>query len=206
MFLKLSRSLEDVGVASVRYDFSGSGESDGDFENVTLSGEVEEANVILDSVLEDPRIDRRRVSLLGLSMGGLVASLVAGHRLQDVHKLALLAPAGNMADIVLQTAKAVGADLSADYFDYAGNRVGRAFALDVIGLDVYLQAKHYDGPVLLLHGSQDAVVPAAVSEAYREKCYGDTATLKLIEGADHTFNHAAWEQTVITSVRDFLQP
>jgi pimeloyl-ACP methyl ester carboxylesterase len=96
MFLKISRALEESGVAAFRYDFLGSGESDGNFEEMTVSKEVAEAHAILDSVKQDPRIDPERVMLLGMSMGGLVASLVAGDRPADVAKLMLLCPAGDM--------------------------------------------------------------------------------------------------------------
>lgn len=62
----------------VRFDFSGSGESDRNFEAVTLSGEVEEAKAILAYTRALSFVDPSRVFLAGLSMGGAVASIVAG--------------------------------------------------------------------------------------------------------------------------------
>jgi alpha/beta superfamily hydrolase len=43
IFVKLSRMLEARGIASIRFDFGGSGESDGDFIDMTISHELEEA-------------------------------------------------------------------------------------------------------------------------------------------------------------------
>lgn len=37
ILVKLSRLLETKGIASVRFDFAGSGESDGDFSEMTIS-------------------------------------------------------------------------------------------------------------------------------------------------------------------------
>jgi len=103
LFLKISRALEKQGIASFRFDFLGSGESDGDFEEMTVSKEIEEAHAIVDFVKRDGRIDPSRIYLLGLSMGGLVASVVAGERPNDVAKLILMAPAGNMYELITET-------------------------------------------------------------------------------------------------------
>ncbi|MBZ4647158.1 MAG: alpha/beta hydrolase [Clostridia bacterium] len=47
MFVRLSRELEKAGVGSVRFDFSGSGESDGLFEDMSVSNEIKEAKPVL---------------------------------------------------------------------------------------------------------------------------------------------------------------
>ena len=41
------------------------------------------------------------------------------------------------------------------------------------------------GPVLLLHGDRDGIVPMWCSEQYLET-YGANATLKVVEGENHT--------------------
>jgi pimeloyl-ACP methyl ester carboxylesterase len=204
LFLKISRELEKIGYAVFRYDFLGSGESDGDFEDMTVSKEIAEAGAILDSVQADPRVDPERVILLGMSMGGLVASVLAGDRPQDVHKLVLLCPAGNMYDFVKHQLDVYLADPTLNVVDMGGNLVGRAFGEDVKKLDVYGRAKHYPGEVLLIHGTNDPTVPFAVSGIYKEKCYGERVTIHPVEGADHTFNKHEWEQEVLRTIIAFL--
>lgn len=204
MFLKISRALEDRQIASFRLDFSGSGESDGNFEDMTLSTEVAEAHTIFDHVKEDPRIDAEQISLLGLSMGGLVASLVAGDCPQDVHRLALMAPAGDwMKRIVAQVSEQQLVDGQTMY-DHGGNLVGRGFAEDLHNLDTYPQARRYRGPVLLIHGSKDETVPPSVSDEYCAQAYGDRGEVHRIQGADHTFNSHSSEQEVLRLILSFL--
>ena len=41
LFVKCSRALARAGIASLRFDFYGSGESEGEFSEVTLQGETE---------------------------------------------------------------------------------------------------------------------------------------------------------------------
>ncbi|MCL6548215.1 MAG: lysophospholipase [Alicyclobacillus sp.] len=229
MYVKLSRELERRGVASFRFDFSGSGESDGDFEEMTVSGEVEEAKAILDHVRRWPGIDPDRVSLVGFSLGGLVASLTAGDRPDDVHKLVLIAPAANMPETVRQLAADAGVALPGSgpvrapapadirpqngaaasglppgVFDYGGNLIGFRFVVDVVNLEVFQRASAFRGPVCLIHGTADAAVPADVSRLYQERSYGGRARVHFVEGADHTFNGFAWEREVVQTACEFL--
>ena len=77
---ELSRRLCERGIASVRFDFAGSGDSDGRFEDMTVSSEVEDGLAILDYVKSLDFVDQSRIAIHGLSMGGCVASMVAGLR------------------------------------------------------------------------------------------------------------------------------
>ncbi|KPV42966.1 alpha/beta hydrolase [Alicyclobacillus ferrooxydans] len=213
IFLKISRALEAIGIASFRFDFAGSGESDGDFEDMTLAGEVSDAKAILEWVKDYPGVDANRVSLLGLSMGGLVASLVAGDRPDDVERLVLMAPAGTMYRLADEYDRQLAAGMAATRVrvegkdiagDHAGNLLGKAFIDGLRGFTPYDRAKAYNGPVLLIHGTKDEAVPYQVSHEYQENCYGDMAQLHIIEGADHTFNSYPWEQDVIGAITSFF--
>ncbi|WP_436664149.1 alpha/beta hydrolase family protein [Alicyclobacillus acidoterrestris] len=203
LFLKISRALEAQGIASFRFDFMGSGESDGDFEDMTASTEIRDAKEILAMVRRDKRILQDKVSLLGLSMGGYVAGIVAGDLPDAVHKLMLLAPAGNLRDIMQAVAAESGVQDDMREFDHGGDVVGRGLYEDVMRIDGFARAKPFRGPVLLVHGTGDSVVPYQVSVKYRDDVYGDAAELQLIEGADHTFNSRPWEQEVIRRVVSF---
>jgi pimeloyl-ACP methyl ester carboxylesterase len=196
--------LQRVCVASFRFDFSGIGESDGGFEDVTLSGVVLEAHAIFDLVEADPRIDTTRISVVGLSMGGLVASLVAGDGPDDVYRVALLAPGGGLIrSLVLDLLKDSGVDIDGDddFFDYLGNLVSRRSVHELSNFNVYQCAIKFDGPVLIIHGTADAIVPASVATDYRDQAYGGLAKVHFIEGGDHTFdNHASEAELVETLV------
>ena len=78
MFSRSARWLGERGVASLRIDFRGSGESEGAWEDTTFSGQISDTIAALDYVGGLEGIDAERISLLGLSQGGLVAAAVAG--------------------------------------------------------------------------------------------------------------------------------
>lgn len=206
LLLKISRKLERLGYACFRFDFLGSGESDGDFEDMTVSKEISEANSILDFVRNDPRIDESRVSVIGFSMGGLVASVLAGDRPDDIHKLLLMSPAGNMYDLIQHSMQTSNIDYEkATTYDHGGNLVGVEFVKDLKSIDVFERAKHFFKDVLLIHGIQDDVVPYEVSNRYQQECYGSKATIHFIDGANHTFDKFAWELEVIDTIESFFK-
>lgn len=206
LFWKISQVLEQLGVAVFRFDFGGSGESDGDFKDMTPSGEIREAKAILEMVKADPGVDENRVSLVGLSLGGFVASAVAGDLPDEIARLALLAPAGSFRESVERLKQEYRVTPEQSVFDHAGNLIGRGLVDDIATIDIYARAHPYQGPVLLVHGTNDEAVPYQVSLKYRDEVYRGKAELKLIDGADHTFNGADWEADVIASVANFLAP
>ncbi len=205
LFLKLSRALEAAGIASFRFDFAGSGESDGDFSEMTVSSELRDANAILDFVRVHPRVNHARITVCGLSLGGLVASLLAARRSQEIERLVLIAPAGNFKQIALAMLEA-NRDINPDsVFDYGGNPIGPAFAKEILTLDPYSSALGYNGPVLLVHGTEDARVPVSASERYLAEVYRENGQLVRIEGANHTFDSLTWEQALQGALLSFIQ-
>ncbi|MCJ7842370.1 alpha/beta hydrolase [Lederbergia sp. NSJ-179] len=205
LFLKISRALEEQGFASFRFDFLGSGESDGDFEDMTISKETDEAETIFNYVKTHPKVNEDRIIILGLSMGGLVASLLAGKLQNQVERLILMAPAGTIGISIERMREFTPYIESHDAYDHGGNLVGSAFGDDVKTIDVWKRASAYKGKVLLIHGTKDQAVPYEVSNLYIEKCYGDQATLHTIHDGDHTFNSYYWEKEVIETIIEFVE-
>jgi pimeloyl-ACP methyl ester carboxylesterase len=91
-FVRMSRLLEDEGIASVRVDLSGHGESDGDFFDVTISGEIAETRSVVRAVRAMDFVDPDRIGLIGMSMGGVVAGIVAAEE-PGIRALCLWSPA-----------------------------------------------------------------------------------------------------------------
>ncbi|RII86131.1 alpha/beta hydrolase, partial [Clavibacter californiensis] len=68
--------------------------------------------------------------------------------------------------------------------DLGGMGLGMAFVDEVLaGVDVYGPVTAYAGPVDVLHGTADQVVPVAYGARYGELMPG--ATFTAVEGADH---------------------
>ena len=81
-------------------------------------------------------------------------------------------------------------------------KLGRQYLLTTQQLDIFGTAAAYRGPVLLLHGDQDKIVPLWCSERYAET-YGERATLRIIPGVNHTITSHRSE--VVAYAVDFFQ-
>jgi len=192
----LSRELMRRGVASLRFDFRGSGESEGDFSEMTVAREVEDVHAAFRFVRELPDVDGTRVSLLGFSMGGMVAALSAAD--VQAERLALWAPA--LPNLWNPSRR----DLSTlpDVIDNNGWPMGRAFLAELQHLDPVSELRNFRGAVRVFHGDGDTVVPLEAGRQYAEAA---NAELVVVDGANHTFDSLGAVRFLYGATVDFLR-
>jgi pimeloyl-ACP methyl ester carboxylesterase len=75
---QLARALADGGLASLRYDKRGVGESPGDWRTVGLHDNVDDLGRARDALAARPEIDASRILLAGHSEGAILAAALAG--------------------------------------------------------------------------------------------------------------------------------
>ncbi len=189
MFVDLSRRFEALGIASLRFDFMGSGESDGCFSDMTVFTELDDANAILDFAKQLPSIDPDRIFLMGMSLGGAVAGMTAALRREEVRALILWAPGA-----VIPDACRAGRILDATFdpghlpeiIDLLGLPLGSGFVTTGFTLNIYEKTEAYDRPALILHGDADDIVSISYSETYQRKL--KNCKLIPVEGAGHSLD------------------
>jgi pimeloyl-ACP methyl ester carboxylesterase len=210
-FVAMSRLLEANGIASVRFDLSGHGESDGDFFDVTITGEIAETRAVLAAVRAFDFVDSERIGLVGMSMGGVVAGIVAAEE-PGIGALCLWSPAA-IAPFEIGKGYLKGRSLAAEieekgYFDADGYRMSPAHVEDIAGIDVYGRSGAYPGPVHILHGDKDEIAPLAYVRRYLDH-YDGNAELEVVDGADHAWasvpHRTALHQSTLRFLRRHLQ-
>jgi uncharacterized protein len=210
LFVSFSRLLARHGIASARFDFMGSGESDGEFQDMTLSGEIADALSVLDWLARVRGVDRRRRVLLGMSAGGTVAGCVAGDLAGEVRGLVLWSPAGEISERIRERAEALreaarsSAPQERDPMDYGGLRIGPRYLTDAAEVQVLRRSSAYAGPVLVACGTADTVIQPEVARRYAS-LYGPRARLVEIQGAGHVFEGLAWRQQLFRDTLEFIQ-
>ncbi len=204
IFVRFSRLLCNNGIASIRFDFMGSGESDGDFEDMTISTEIEDALDIFDFFREREEIDNESVFLLGLSMGGSIAGYIAALKDRDIRGLILWAPAGEMKGIIKFKMEQKEDQPGSHPIDMDGLKLGQEFITDAENLNILEITSRYSGKSMILHGTDDETVPYSVSQQYKD-IFGDRAVFNLIHGADHTFKKLIWQESIFRQSLDFIQ-
>lgn len=203
----LSRMLVKQGIASVRFDFLCNGESDGEFVDMTISGEIEDACAMVDYIHTLKEVDTDRVALFGLSMGGAVAAVAAARKKEQVKTLCLCCPAANASDDA-RNMRIKGIDVSdvleKGYSDIGGIAIGKAFYEDALTIDFYEMSKGFDKEVYLVHGDKDFIAPIENSKKYLD-IYGEKANLSVVEGGDHSFTKLSTNQKRLELIVDYLK-
>jgi len=203
LFVKCSRALERAGVASLRFDFFGSGESEGELEHATLESEITDAEDAVNFTRCEGGIDPGRVGLLGLSLGGAVASLIA----ERVHARSLVlwaAPAHLPHLRSLADRYARPLPDSTDTREYGGHRVSRRFLEAVDHYDPLAAIAGFLEPTLIVHPERDEYLPLSNPEDYYRASGASVKETIIVPDADHTFTSVASERQVIDrSVRWF---
>jgi putative redox protein len=190
-----------TGMTIVRFDFSFVGDSGGNFEDLTVSGEVDDLHGALDFVAS---LEPRRCVVLGSSLGGTVALLGAAERPELVDAVATIAA---VADASLFTLGLSAADKSA--WRHTGTRKWRdglmrsSFLDDVEGLDVLASVKRLACPLLIMHGDRDDVVPLAHAELIAGAAAGPT-TLRVFPGVGHRFEEPGALDALLDCVDEWL--
>lgn len=203
----LARSLAKEGIASVCFDFGGHWKSEGKMEKMTVGKEIEDALAMWEYVKALPYVTR--IGLLGHSQGGVVASMTAGilsERGEAPDALVLIAP-GSVIQDACKGGKFFGAEFDpADPPEYVKcfgiMKLGREYILSTQELDIYGTAKGYTGPVRLIHGSKDTIVPMSCSEKF-VGTYSQDAELIVVEGENHMITRKL--KTVVSHAVSFFK-
>lgn len=183
----VSRILCDAGIACVRFDFMGSGESDGDFQDMSILTETADTEAVLRFVQHLDFVDTGRIAIQGLSQGGMVAFLVAARHPDELACISTWSPAlvihdccknRDLMGVSIQNIEETG------WVDFHGIKLGKQYYLDGISCDVYKEAARYHGPVQIVHGIDDPIVPCSYVQQMKD-ILGDRCSLYLYEGMAH---------------------
>lgn len=205
MFSRAARWLGERGIASLRIDFRGSGESDGAWEDTTFSGQIADAIAALDYVetLED--IDSDKISILGLSQGGLVGAAAAG-RDARVSNLVLWSAVSNPVmsygillgyDTLLAGVAAGDEALTITLPWGAETMLKGPFFEDVFRVDPVAEIASYKGPLLAITGARDDTVTPQPQAGQVFLDYHDGAEALVVLDGDHVFDVLAGGVTAV---------
>ena len=185
----IADKLEAQGIASIRFDFYGHGDSEGEFWRHTVPMEIEDALKVYEYVRDLRYVST--VSVLGHSQGGVVASMVAGKLGAEVKAAVLMAPAAVLRDDAIR-GNTMGAqydplNLEGEYVEMFGGRakLGNDYIRTAFSLPIYETAANYNGALGVIHGTGDRTVPYTYGIRYTEQ--SPNAELYILPGEDHGF-------------------
>lgn len=188
----LAADAKAHGREFLRYDASGHGGSGGRFIDGTIGGWLGDALLVLD------RVRASKVVLVGSSIGGWLALLLAIARPETVSGLLLVAPAPDMTRRVLaQLPPDARHRLAEDGVWHRPSRYGEAIPITRGMLDDGERHCLLDAPIAIgcqvriLHGQQDADVPWEGSLRLANLLAATDVHLTLVKDGDHRLSRPA---------------
>lgn len=190
-----ARELASHGIVTMTFDFRGGAEtnrSDGTPRDMSVMTEAHDLEAVLAMARGWDCVDEGRIVIMGGSQGGAVTSIVAERAQSQVAGVVLLYPAFSIFDHVHRACSSL--DEVPESNDLLGwLTVGSRYATDVWDYDFY-QHMSYEGPVLIIHGSDDSVIPISYSRraarTYRNCEY------HTIRHGTHGFSGPAYDEAM----------
>jgi pimeloyl-ACP methyl ester carboxylesterase len=199
---RLSRILAEQGFATLRVDYRGSGESDGDYSFTTLSTQISDALAAVEYLTQNQQnvVNTHSIGMVGHSQGGLVASVAASRDervdsvvvwsapnspfcyesvfARDFIKQGLALPDGGSITVELV--------IGGEFYGYID--LGKGFFQDLFKIDPVAAIASYKRPLMYIAGKYDTIVwpQPAVGEMFL-KYHKGIEKLVALDG-DHEFN------------------
>jgi len=205
VFTRAANAWAAKGLASLRIDFRGGGDSEGSFEDTTISGQVEDALAAVEFLQTEKSIDPTRIALVGWSQGGAVAAITAGRTKRRLAAVALwnplTVPAASSEAIlgvdVVKAGLASGGRATSFKLPWGAEAsLKTAFFKDLFCVDPVADLAKYTGPVFVAVGTNDTAIYPQPEQGQMLLAYHGGSGTGSAKGADelwvrpmdHVFN------------------
>jgi pimeloyl-ACP methyl ester carboxylesterase len=202
----LAAWAERTGRAFLRFDYFAHGESSGDFvKGGCITRWREDALAVIDHLTEGPLV------LVGSSMGGWLALLVASARPQRVCAMVLVAPAPDFTEVLMKPAfppealnalEDEGVWMEPSDYDPAGYPITRLLIEDGARWSVLPGPLGFGGPVRILQGARDESVPWTHAHELVGALEGQDVVFTLVKDGDHRLSRPQDLARLIAAVEE----
>ncbi len=204
MYKRLAAELGARGIASLRFDFRGWGESEGQMVESTVTGQVEDAATAYNYLVGLDFVDPQHVGVLGFSLGGSIAVFSAGEHPDWYRSMALWSTFGELHDIFVE-------ELGQENFDKAAAEgqvtidlgwrevtLGAGFFESLDAYDTAAEFAKYTGAMLNVAGTEDGSYEW--QSWFLENAQGELRAAYAVTGADHIYAVLSDDQTFAENV------
>lgn len=203
--IDIMEKLTQNGIAGITCDYTGAvnnSPSDGVITDMSVLTQATDLSAVIDALSYLPEIDTENVFLWGHSLGGLVSSVEATQRPDDIKGIVVVEPSYQMHDQMREMFPE-GTELP-DVI-YSPMYMGRIFVDDMLSFNIYDEMPKFKNNVLIIGGTKAPSIGAEAPE-YLKKAIETfpSANLEFIEGADHGFMGAPREQMIEKTI-DFVK-
>jgi len=201
----LADQARATGGGYLRFDYFGHGESDGAFEDGTISRWREDALAVIDALTEGPLV------LVGSSMGGWLACLAAIARPDRVKALVLVAPAPDFTETLMapelseEARAAIARDgrwIRPSEYDDGGYPITRDLLEDGARWSILPGPVPIDVPVRVLQGGADPDVPWTHALELANALKSEDVVFTLVKDGDHRLSRPQDLERLVAAVAE----
>ncbi len=194
LYKSLSEKLEALGIASIRLDFAGSGDSKASDLEYSLSSAVLDGKTAFNYLQANSQIDKSRIGVVGFSQGALISQLLVIEE-PNIKSLAVWSPAvGNgiapmkaFFEQYYDEAKQNGYALIK--YDWRSPfKVNLTWFEQLKAQQSLTLMKQFTGSLLAISGTNDTVLPWENANTLITASGSKDATAVTIKDGDHIFN------------------
>ncbi len=204
-----NRGFEQIfnnkNIATFRFDFFGHGESEGDFENITISETVEEILNAIDYVKEK---GFTKIGLIGTSFGGM-SSIMAASKTNDLSVLALRSPVSNYLerDAICRTKDQLNSWKSKGFIIHTNSKgekkkLNYTYFEDFKNNNGYEAAKKIKIPTLITHGDNDKCV--LVEQSKKVISSFEQGKLEIFKDCNHYYSKPSDFEKMLKLISEFV--
>ncbi|KKQ98106.1 MAG: Alpha/beta superfamily hydrolase [Candidatus Woesebacteria bacterium GW2011_GWA1_39_12] len=203
-YSKLANELLKIGIGSIRFDASGFGESEGDFQKeYRLTNYVSDTEAVYQWLLEQRYVDEDRMGVMGQSMGGALAIILAS-KFPEIKAVVSISPPD-----IFATRDDFGKRLNEwkekGYIEIDSSRMGKLkvpyeYALDAKKYDIRAYAKKVKASKMFILGLADITIdPGQTRDVFRAAA--EPKELLEIKGMDHFYKN---DREILDKVNKYI--
>jgi dipeptidyl aminopeptidase/acylaminoacyl peptidase len=204
-YSRMEAMLNQKGISTFRFDFYGHGDSEGKFEDLTLSEAINNVHKAI-HVLKNSGYEK--IGLMGSSFGGF-ASLIAASELPELICLALKSPVSDYLGLLIAKGQEIDIPLWKDkgFIPVIGSngqslKLNYSFYRDAETIKSYDAIEKIKIPAMIVHGDKDKTVPLEQSLQCAQLM--EDCRLEIIEGADHTYTQPRHFERMLSLILSFI--
>lgn len=202
-FVKAARTFAKSGFAVLRFDFRGSGNSEGEFENQTISSMLSDLKNVLAQIVKHEAINSNKIALVGHSQGGYISIL---HAAKDKRIKSVVLWMGRTADLKDFWSKTTFDDMKrkgyAIWDEY--KVLNKKYVADSAKYNSESALRKIRVPISMIYDELDSIVPPSEGLRVKRLAKG-IKQMKIFSDLGHEFKSEKGRKKVIATSLGWLK-
>ena len=205
MFDDVAKGLTQNNFLVYRFDFSGCGESEGDYSKTSLTKLIKDLRYIIDFVKKQPKVDANKLALVGMSFGTNVA---VGLNAPEIKSYVLLGSVANPYEVLKNLFKQYTFNPEGESFRITSEgknvKMGPQFWKDLSNYNIPKSISEIYKPICIIHGEKDSAAPLEKAKIFYENA-NEPKKLVVVKNSDHGFYQPNERSEMVKELTDWFK-